>query len=140
VSELTGLTGMPVVAHFSLVSFYVLGEWPSFWDFYFYFYLFFWNSNVTVAPWNNQASDTSTFDRLRDTCNKMFLRDGHLRGSSQFALSPTLPRVSPTSHFRFSSESFFVCFVLFCCFVLLFVIPYLSGKNPELIALNIRLP
>nr|CAH0112383.1 unnamed protein product [Daphnia galeata] len=49
-------------------------------------------SNVTVAPWNNQASDTSTFDRLRDTCNKMFLRDGHLRGSSQFALSPTLPR------------------------------------------------
>lgn len=52
------------------------------------------DSNVTVAPWNNQASDTSTFDRLRDTCNKMFLRDGHLRGSSQFALSPTLPRVS----------------------------------------------
>ncbi|XP_059350728.1 uncharacterized protein LOC130685375 isoform X2 [Daphnia carinata] len=49
-------------------------------------------SNVTVAPWNNQGSDTSTFDRLRDTCNKMFLRDGPLRGSSQFALSPTLPR------------------------------------------------
>ena len=78
----------------------------------------FGTSNVTVAPWNNQASDTSTFDRLRDTCNKMFLRDGHLRGSSQFALSPTLPRVSPTSRFRpFSHiKSSFFCF------------RYLSGK------------
>ncbi len=63
-------------------------------------------STVTVAPWGQQQQqhqgggsslgDTSTFDRLRDTCNKMFLRDGNLRGSSQFAaaLSPTLPRVT----------------------------------------------
>lgn len=61
-------------------------------------------STVTVAPWGQQQhqgggsslGDTSTFDRLRDTCNKMFLRDGNLRGSSQFAaaLSPTLPRVT----------------------------------------------
>ena len=67
--------------------------------------LFLLKSTVTVAPWTSQQQqqqvggnlgDTSTFDRLRDTCNKMFLRDGNLRGSSQFAaaLSPTLPRVS----------------------------------------------
>lgn len=54
------------------------------------------STTVTVAPWslNEPAGDTSTFDRLRDTCNKMFVRDGHLRGSSQLALSPNLPRVT----------------------------------------------
>ena len=59
-------------------------------------------SAAPAAPWNaagalDAAGDTSTFDRLRDTCNKMFLRDRHLRASAQFtAVSPTLPRVSPT--------------------------------------------
>ena len=69
------------------------------------------HSTVTVAPWNNnhhQASDTSTFDRLRDTCNKMFVRDGHLRGSSQFALSPTLPRVS-------THKCWFQIYIIFLC-------------------------
>ena len=74
---------------------------------------------MTVAPWNNHATDTSTFDRLRDTCNKMFQRDGHLRGSSQFAaLSPVAPRVSfriPHSLGLFLFYLLIVTNVFFCC-------------------------
>lgn len=102
----------------SLISYFMFG--------------YVYNSNVTVAPWNNQSSDTSTFDRLRDTCNKMFLRDGHLRGSSQFALSPTLPRVSPTFHFRFSYHHFYFFFFSFHCSILyLLFFPLKENvKNP----------